>query len=156
MIQFKIRSTEKLASSNTHGKCDVMRVMLESKIKRTNEGIKREIGAIIKSRHFLEQDLEVETTDVDGVTTTETITERMYVKGNDHEAYWGFSVEKEAFYREQLASIMDGKTEEEKQFIMFVAQTQTAGFDGGGWQGMLNWIPDTEEHTVVEQFTVVE
>lgn len=154
----KIRSTEKLATSNTDGKCDIERTILSYTDDYDNNGQKVSTRILIKSLLFQERTVEEtittgQTETSSGTTETITVTERRYVPMNNHSVReWAFTTEEINDIRTALGSQLDGKTEEEQRLIAFIAQTEQAGNDGNGWQGMNIWIPDTEEYRVVNTF----
>lgn len=156
-----IRSTEKLASTNTHGLCDVKRTIVSNTdIRDRVTGVKTHVKLIILSRKFQEQAIEIEE-EIEGEIVKKQITERKYITGHntvekDHENAWTFKVEEIDYFKTLLAQQLEGKSDEEQQLIIFIAQTQTAGENGKGWQGMQNWVPDTSEYVIVNEFTKVE
>lgn len=153
-----IRSTEKLASTNTHGLCDVKRTIVSNTdIRDRDTGEKTHVKLIILSRKFQEQTIEVDE-EVNGEIIKKEITERLYITGDNtveknHEHAWTFKAEEIEYFKTLLAEQLKGKNDEQQKLIIFIAQTQTAGEDGKGWQGMQNWIPDTSDFVVVSKFT---
>lgn len=152
----KIRSNQQLASTHTQGKCDVMRVILSNNRINNEEGIyiKRKIH--IKSRYFKEQTININGTDV---------TERLYVSGSnlsqkDHERVWEYSKEEldnviSLMAQQMGQEVWDAIPWETQQLHVFIALSNTAGEDNGGWEGMNTYSPDTP-HKVVNKFTEIE
>lgn len=94
-MNLKIRSTEKLATSNTKGLCDVERVITNYRDVYDDNGAKISTCIIIKSRMFQEQRFNKKIVNVDENEVEQTkiveITERKYILGNDDENVWSFT-----------------------------------------------------------------
>lgn len=146
----KIRSTQKLASSHTKGLCDIERIITDYReLYDEVTGIKKGIFVTIQSKHFQEQTIQV----LDENENTVDVVERKYITSNQHIETWTFIPEEIEGFKTLLASELEGKNEEEQKLIVFIEQTKTAGSEGKGWNGMDNWIPDTDEHIIVEEFS---
>lgn len=153
MTPLKIRSTEKLASSNTQGLCDVERVIKRYSDNYDNNGLKIGTIIIIKSRMFQEKEVVTKEVDDDGNEVDVKTIERRYINGNDHERAWEFTTQQIDAFREQLKDQLKGKNENEQRLIVFIAQTQVAGDNGKGWQGMSIWTPDVQPYKTVSTFS---
>lgn len=137
----KIRSTQKLATSNSNGLCDVVRTL--SKFSFDLE--KQQVSTIVTDQLFQEQEIEV-----DG----ETIIERIIIEERQGKAYL-FKVEDiDNFYQIIGTSITKtiGFSSGLSKNLTDVLIAQTVGAKR---QTMTNWIPDTD-HVIVSQFTVVD
>ena len=157
----KIRSTEKLASSNHNGLCDVQRIITSYR-DNYRDGVKTSTEVTIRSRFFKEQEVELAVKDNSGSLTydgngdviTELVKERRYLIEESHQGTWRFSNSEIEQMEQLLADQLEGKSEDEKRLIAFIAQTKTASEDSStGWQGMDLWIPDTENYVEVNKFS---
>lgn len=157
----KIRSTEKLASSNHNGLCDVQRIITSYRDNYKN-GVKTSTEVSIRSIFFQEQEVELAVKDNSGSLTydesgnviTELVKERKYFIEESHQGIWRFTNAEMEQMEQLLADQLEGKSEDEKRLIAFIAQTKTASLDGTkGWQGMDIWIPDTEDYVEVNKFS---
>ncbi|AUS04474.1 hypothetical protein [Pseudotamlana carrageenivorans] len=137
----KIRSTQKLATSNSKGLCDVQRTLSNF----TFDLEKRVIRTIVTDVLFQEQEIEID---------EETITERLIIETRQGEAYEYTIKEIDDFY----ALIGTDITKEEGFSVGLLSNltsvliAETSSYER---QTMSNWIPDTE-HVLVHEFTKIE
>lgn len=137
----KIRSTEKLATSNSQGLCDIVRTLS----KFTFDLEKNQIGTIVTDQLFQEQEVEIDEV---------TVVERRIIESRQGKAYL-FNIEDiDNFYQIIGSSITKTKGFstglKENLVSVLIAQTAEASR-----QTMSNWIPDTE-HILVKEFTEIE
>jgi len=152
-MSLKIRSTEKLASSNTQGLCDVERTIKSFSDEYNNKGEKVNTIVVIESRMFQEKTIQQTINEGELDEEIINVVERKYIPGNDHIHPWKFSAEEIIQMETAMAELLTGLNEEEKRLSVFIQLTKTAGEYGNGWQGMSNWIPESENYTIVTQFT---
>ena len=150
----KIRSTQKLATSNSDGLCDMQRTLSNFRVDIE----KQTVSTIVQDKLFQEQDFTVDITETDseGVETTTpvTTTERKYVNTKQATAYSYSFAEIDGFY-DQLGSDITkatGFTTGILENLVTVLIAQTSFYER---QTMSNWILDNSEHVEVRQFTVI-
>jgi hypothetical protein len=151
----KIRSTEKLATSNTQGNCDITRQMLSYKEDLT-------IGKVtIVIEDNLIQEKEVTKTVKEIVDDVETdvevtVNERVVIEKRQPRAFIYPSAFIDAIFSQIGTTISKTKSYSEQsnanKITILIAQTVSASDDGSGWHNMTNWIPD-KEHELVDKFT---
>lgn len=137
-----IRSTAKTATTKTKGLSDVVRTMQSYK----TDDLTGKTTIVIKSEFFQEKTV---TKNVDG--EEQEVVERIIVQSDISEAF-NFEREKiDAFFSAYGTTISKTKSysdqQDQNKLIILLAQTVDAK-----WEGMTEWIPDTE-HEIVSQFT---
>ncbi len=137
-----IRSTAKTATTRTKGLSDVVRTMQSYK----TDDLTGETVIVIKSEFFQEKTV---TKSVDG--EEQEVVERKIVQSDIAEAFSFKREEIDAFFSAYGTTISKTKSYSEQQdqnkMTILLAQTVDAQ-----WEGMTEWIPDTE-HTIVSNFS---
>ncbi len=144
----KIRSTEKLATSNSDGLCDMLREM--SSFNFNIETLT--FTTIVKDSLFQEKEIETQVTDDEGNTIDKTIVERKVIEERQAIAY-KYTVDSiEEFYQllGQTISKSTGFSNGLIANLTVVLIAQTGQYKR---QTMTNWIVDTD-HTIVKEFSV--
>lgn len=137
-----IRSTATTATTRTKGLSDVVRTMQSYK----TDDLTGETVIVIKSEFFQEKTV---TKNVDG--EEQEVVERKIVQSDISEAFSFRREQIDAFFSAYGTTISKTKSYSEQQdqnkMTILLAQTVDAQ-----WEGMTEWIPDTE-HTIVSNFT---
>lgn len=152
----KIRSTQKQASSNTKGLCDLTREM-----KSYHEDLSSgKITIIVADELFKEKEVTKIIKEIDNegneVEKEVIIVERLIIEKRQPIPFifstsfidtvflsTGITISKTKSYTAQ---------QNELKTIILIAQTKTAGENNTGWQGMNDWVKDTP-HEIVTEFT---
>lgn len=146
----KIRSTEKLATSNSQGFCDMSREMLSY-----NENIRKGITTIVIEETLFQEKNSVRTiTEVENDVEVEKeieIVERLIVENRIAKAYTYKASEIDSFYSAYGSTIskiesFSQQQDLNKQTILLLHTSEA------NRQGMSNWVADTE-HVIVLKFT---
>lgn len=138
-----IRSTEKKGKTNTKGEADVLRIMHPT-IWINDKTFVHKI--MVESHFFIEKKVSKE---IEG--EEKEITERMIIQRNKPEPFYLTVDEINGLYSSIGTSIVTTDNyfdkQNENKLTILLAQTKSVE-----WQGMTEWIPDTE-HEVVPAFT---
>lgn len=147
----KIKSTEKLATSNTKGLCDVTREMVSYK-----EDLKTGRVTIVVVDKLIQEKNSTRTVtqQIDGndVDVEINVIERVVIETRQPIPFTFDSNTIDAMFSSLGTTISKTKSYTEQQntnkTTILIAQT----VQGNGWQGMTNWIADTE-HLLVSEFS---
>ncbi|AUS06492.1 hypothetical protein [Pseudotamlana carrageenivorans] len=145
----KIRSTEKLATSNSDGLCDVQRTLSSF----TFDLDKQVVKTIVTDVLFQEQTIE-QIQEIDGEEQPVNIVERRIVEQRQGVAYQFSVAEIDAFYQNIGSDITKeiGFSTGLKDNLTSVLIAETTSYQR---QTMANWVPDTP-HVLVNEFTEIE
>lgn len=150
----KIRSTQKLATSDKYGLCDIVRQMLSY----SEDLVTGKVTIIIKDQLVLEEAKQrVEMQLVDEVETEVTVdfVERMIVEDRIAKAFVFPNATIDSLFSLIGSDILKAEnyTTQQNATKTTILIAQTISASANGWQGMNSWEEDTE-HEIVTKFTL--